>query len=77
MTGAMTGATGAMTGKTTGATGAMTGKTAIAGLGCSGDRDLGDQAGRACQWRQPRQSSSSRPEDASCRPARTYDRRRR
>jgi len=37
----MTGATGAMTGKTTAATAAMTGKTAVvAGLGCSGNREL-------------------------------------
>jgi hypothetical protein len=41
-------ATGAMTGKTTGATGAMTGKTAAAaGQGCSGYRELDDQAGHA------------------------------
>ena len=59
MTGAMTGATGAMTGKTTAATGAMTGKTTaatgamtgktgvVAGLGCSGNRELDDQGGHA------------------------------
>jgi hypothetical protein len=47
-----TGVTGAMTGKTTGATGATTGKTgAAAGPGYSGDRELDDQAGHACQQR--------------------------
>ena len=62
-TGAMTGATGAMTGKTTAATSAMTGKTTAAtsamtgktgvvvGLGCSGNRELDDQAGgHAAVW---------------------------
>ena len=50
MTGKTTGVTGAMTGKTTGVTGAMTGKTAAgAGLGCSGDRELGDYAVRLCR----------------------------
>ena len=58
-TGAMTGATGAMTGKTTAATGAMTGKTTAAtsamtvvvvGPGCSGNRELDDQAGHAAVW---------------------------
>ena len=49
MTGAMTGATAAMTGKTTAATGAMTGKTGVvAGLGCSGNRELNDQGGPRC-----------------------------
>jgi hypothetical protein len=48
MTGKTTAATGAMTGKTTAATGAMTGKTGVvAGLGCSGNRELDDQGGRA------------------------------
>jgi hypothetical protein len=43
--GKTTGATGATTGKTTGATGATTGKTAVvAGLDCSGNRELDDQA---------------------------------
>ena len=61
-TGAMTGATGAMTGKTTAATSAMTGKTTAAtsamtgktvvvvGPGCSGNRELDDQAGHAAVW---------------------------
>jgi hypothetical protein len=44
----MTGETTEATGETTEATGAMTGKTVVvAGLGCSGDRELDDQAGRA------------------------------
>jgi hypothetical protein len=43
-TGATTGATGAMTGKTTAVTGATTGKTAVAGPGCSGNRELDDHA---------------------------------
>jgi hypothetical protein len=48
MTGKTTAATGAMTGKTTAATGAMTGKTGVvAGPGCSGNRKLDDQGGRA------------------------------
>ena len=43
----MTGATGAMTGAMTGATGVMTGKTVgVAGLGCSGNRELGDRRSR-------------------------------
>jgi len=51
MTGKTTGATSAMTGKTTGATSAMTGKTAVAaGPGCSGYRELDDQAGHAAVW---------------------------
>ncbi len=51
MTGKMTGATGAMTGKMTGATGAMTGKTAVAAVpGCSGNRELDDQASHAALW---------------------------
>jgi len=51
MTGVTTGATGTMTGKTTGATGTMTGKTAVAaGPGCSGNRELDDQAGHAAVW---------------------------
>jgi hypothetical protein len=52
MTGKTTAVTGAMTGKTTGvtgATGAATGKTGGAGPGCSGNRELGDQVGRAYQ----------------------------
>ena len=50
-TGATTGATGAMTGKTTAATSAMTGKTVVAaGPGCSGNRELDDQAGHAAVW---------------------------
>jgi hypothetical protein len=33
------------------ATGAMTGKTVVvAGLGCSGNRELDDQGGRAAVW---------------------------
>jgi hypothetical protein len=45
MTGRMTGATGVMTGRTTGATGEMTGAAAVvAGPGCSGNRELADQA---------------------------------
>jgi hypothetical protein len=48
MTGRTTGVTGAMTGRTTGVTGAMTGKAAVvAGLGCSANRELVDQGGRA------------------------------
>ena len=63
MTGKTTGATGAMTGKTTGATSAMTGKTAVAaGPGCSGYRELDDQAGT------PGPPARSPP---SCGPART------
>ena len=51
MTGRTTGATGAMSGAMTGATGAMTGKTAVvAGPGCSGNRELDDQAGHAVVW---------------------------
>ena len=54
VTGAMTGVTGkttaatsAMTGKTTAATSAMTGKTVVVGgPGCSGNRELDDQAGQ-------------------------------
>jgi hypothetical protein len=47
MTGKTTGATGATTGKTTGATSATTGKTVVAaGPGCSGNRELDDQAAR-------------------------------
>lgn len=47
---AATGETTAATGVMTGATGAMTGKTiAAAGQGYSGDRELDDQAGHACQ----------------------------
>jgi hypothetical protein len=45
MTGKTTAATGAATGKTT----AATGKTGGAGPGCSGNRELGDQVGRAYQ----------------------------
>jgi hypothetical protein len=69
MTGKTTGATGAMTGKTTGATGAMTGKTTgatgvVAALGCSGNRELDDQVGRAavraCGARAARQRRRSR-----------------
>jgi hypothetical protein len=61
----MTGATGTMTGKTTGATGAMTGKTGVvAALGCSGNRELDDQVGRAavraCGARAARQRRRSR-----------------
>ena len=48
MTGAMTAATGVMTGAMTGATGVMTGETVVAvGLGCSGNGELDNQAGRA------------------------------
>jgi hypothetical protein len=43
------GATAGMTGRTIGATGAMTGRTAVVGRGCSGERVLDDQAGRAYQ----------------------------
>ena len=47
-TAAMTGATGEMTGAMTGATGVMTGETVVAvGLGCSGNGELDNQAGRA------------------------------
>jgi hypothetical protein len=45
----MTGKTTAATGKTTAETGATTGKTGGAGPGCSGNRELGDQVGRAYQ----------------------------
>jgi hypothetical protein len=51
MTGKTTAATSAMTGKTTAATSAMTGKTVVAvGPGCSGNRELDDQAGHAAVW---------------------------
>ena len=47
-TAAMTAATGVMTGAMTGATGVMTGETVVAvGLGCSGNGELDNQAGRA------------------------------
>jgi hypothetical protein len=49
-TGKTIGVTSAMTGKTIGVTSAMTGKTVVvAGLDCSGNRALDDQAGRACR----------------------------
>ncbi len=51
MTGKTTGATSGMTGRTTGATSAITGKTVVAvGPGCSGNRELDDQAGHAAVW---------------------------
>jgi hypothetical protein len=48
VTGVMTEVTGVMTGVMTGVTGVMTGETAAgAGLGCSANRELVDQGGRA------------------------------